>query len=62
MADDKFTMTSAKHQSATTLEATAGITPTPRHQQLPDHADLRRRTERLQRPSADLIREERDER
>jgi len=40
----------------------ARILPISQHRQPPDHADLRRRMERLQTPSADLIRTERDER
>ncbi|WP_159322513.1 type II toxin-antitoxin system Phd/YefM family antitoxin [Spiribacter roseus] len=40
----------------------ARILPMSEHRQLPDHADLRQRMARLQRPSAELIREERDER
>ena len=38
------------------------ILPMSEHRQLPDHADLRQRMARLQRPSEELIREERDER
>ncbi|MBY5269429.1 type II toxin-antitoxin system Phd/YefM family antitoxin [Spiribacter sp. 1M153] len=40
----------------------ARILPMSEHRQLPDHADLRQRMARLQRPSEELIREERDER
>ena len=36
--------------------------PMSEQRQLPDHADLRQRMARLQRPSEELIREERDER
>lgn len=38
------------------------IVPMSAHRQFPDHADLRQRMARLQTPSADLIRAERDER
>ena len=40
----------------------ARILPMPAHRQFPDHADLRARMPRLQSSSAELIREERDER
>ena len=40
----------------------ARILPIAAHRQLPDHAELRERMARVQRSSAELIREERDER
>ncbi|SIT67096.1 Antitoxin component of toxin-antitoxin stability system, DNA-binding transcriptional repressor [Ectothiorhodosinus mongolicus] len=40
----------------------ARILPMAAHRQFPDHADLRLRMARLQTPSAELIRAERDER
>jgi prevent-host-death family protein len=40
----------------------ARILPMSEHRSFPDHADLRQRVARLQTPSADLIRAERDER
>jgi prevent-host-death family protein len=40
----------------------ARVLPVSQHRQRPSHADLRQRTETLSSPSADLIREERDER
>jgi len=40
----------------------ARVLPISRHRELPDHAELRQRMARLQTPSAELIRAERDER
>ena len=40
----------------------ARVLPMSQHRPFPDHADLRQRKQRLQTPSADLIRAERDER
>jgi antitoxin (DNA-binding transcriptional repressor) of toxin-antitoxin stability system len=42
--------------------AIARILPVVGKRRRPDHADLRARTQRLSRPSAELIRAERDER
>jgi antitoxin (DNA-binding transcriptional repressor) of toxin-antitoxin stability system len=40
----------------------ARVLPIAQHRQPPDHADLRRRMQPLQAPSAELIRAERSER